>query len=275
MWPILYEFKGAGIAVQSHAAMLGIAILLGNVFAPVAAWKLEGIPPRRLFLAQFLLGVAALLGARLHFVMAHPSWFAQFPHDIFQLRTGYHAMGALAAVAIALPLVAKLLEVPARKWADVVVLISGVLFAIGRVGCFMNGCCFGTICTFPWCVTYPWGSAAFITHHELGLIDTSALRSAPVHPIALYFALAGLGIAALGYALYKRKQYDGQVALFGVVAYCVLTFLIELFRQSGILDPRWLGLDHRAWLALGATAVLLTLAALSQAVARGKWSVGS
>ena len=81
--------------------------------------------------------------------------------------------------------------------------------AFGRIGCFLNGCCFGSVCEKPWAVVFPKGSPAFSTQIKNGLLDSDASSSLPVHPTQLYEVIAAL-IIFLILSFYWRRKYMSQ-----------------------------------------------------------------
>ena len=105
--------------------------------------------------------------------------------------SGLHAGGAIVGAVVALAIALPRSGVPAWRLADAIVPVVGVGIAIARLGCFLHGCCFGIPCALPWCVTFPADSYVYQLHASLGLLPPGAARSAPVHPLQLYFAGAG------------------------------------------------------------------------------------
>jgi phosphatidylglycerol:prolipoprotein diacylglycerol transferase len=108
----------------------------------------------------------------------------------------------------------------------------------GRVGCFLNGCCFGFPTLSAFKVTFPMGSFACEHYQELQ----------PVHPVQLYESI-GLGILFLFLAtLVDRKRFDGQVvALYGL-GYSTLRFCMEFFRGDN--PPFALGFTLSQWISI-------------------------
>lgn len=80
------------------------------------------------------------------------------------------------------------------KWAlgfrhqigDIIAIYLAVLIGIGRFGCLLNGCCFGSPTDLPWGITYSVGTPAHWLHLFSGQIDTSTLTSLAIHPIQFY-----------------------------------------------------------------------------------------
>jgi len=102
--------------------------------------------------------------------------------------------------------------------------------AITRVGCFLNGCCYGTACNLPWAVRFPPEGEAYVDQVNAGLIDAEAAHTLPLHPTQLYM-VAGLLLmfVILRYVL-KRTPPPGTVICGYVILYGVLRFLIEFVR---------------------------------------------
>ena len=68
--------------------------------------------------------------------------------------------------------------------------------AVGRIGCFLNGCCHGATCDLPWAVRFPTGSHAWVRQLNAGLVQPGDAFSLPVHPTQLYAGAAGLVVLA-------------------------------------------------------------------------------
>jgi phosphatidylglycerol:prolipoprotein diacylglycerol transferase len=134
---------------------------------------------------------------------------------------------------------------------------------MGRVGCFLNGCCYGEVTQGRCAVSFPAGSIPWYHHVERGLITPLAAGSLPVHPTQLYSALAGFGLLLLAVAYHKHRRFDGEVMTIFMVGYAATRFGVEAFRAdepafllgltfsqvvslavlaSGV--AAWLGLNH-------------------------------
>ncbi|HVZ74521.1 MAG TPA: prolipoprotein diacylglyceryl transferase [Polyangia bacterium] len=103
--------------------------------------------------------------------------------------------------------------------------------ALGRLGCFAAGCCFGKETTGGWGVPFPAGSVAFEELGSLGQLAPGASFTPPLHPTQLYEAA---GEALLGVALLiarpRLRARPGALALMYGCAYAALRFGVELFR---------------------------------------------
>jgi phosphatidylglycerol:prolipoprotein diacylglycerol transferase len=144
---------------------------------------------------------------------------------------------------------------PLGKLADGLIPTIGIGIAIARLGCFLQGCCFGTVCTLPWCVSFPSSAYVYSFHVQEGLAAQGASHSAPVHALQLYFSAGGLLLTAVALWLLPRKRYDGQVALVALVVYGISAAALEFFRADAFPRAYWGPLPQLEWTALGITAV--------------------
>jgi hypothetical protein len=88
------------------------------------------------------------------------------------------------------------------------------LVAIGRWGCLLNGCCFGTLTDLPWAVHYDSTSSAYFLHQALGLLAPNASRALGVHPYPLYESAGLLLWLPLGFLLIRRLRSEGALLAF-------------------------------------------------------------
>jgi phosphatidylglycerol:prolipoprotein diacylglycerol transferase len=121
---------------------------------------------------------------------------------------------------------------PFWPMADAVAPALALGLALGRLGCWLNGCCYGAVSGRPWAVRFPAGSPAWVRHVDAGLIASSASCSLPVHPTQLYSALDGLILLGLLTLYYPRRRRDGEVMGLLMVAYAVSRFLVESLRAD-------------------------------------------
>lgn len=109
--------------------------------------------------------------------------------------------------------------------------------AFGRLGCFLNGCCFGSVCDGPVGVRFGRGTEAmpnpvFQHHAAAGWIEPSALLSLPVHPTQLYAAGADFLLFLLLVWFGPRRHARGETFALYAVAYPVVRFGLEAFRDD-------------------------------------------
>ncbi len=203
----------------------------------------------------------ALIGARLYYIIQYEGWREAYRAVLFW-EGGLVFYGGLFGGFLAAVLYLRVKRVPILPMADIVMPYVPLSHAIARIGCFLNGCCWGLPTTLPWGVRFPkslWG--AYGQQMEQGLIDAGAAYSLPVHPTQLYCSLGLLVIFFIMRWFYKRKRHDGSVALLYPLLYGALRFVVEIFRGDSA-RPLW-GMTVSQMVALllilGAAAGFLVL----------------
>lgn len=257
MLPVLIELPQIGLRIPSYRAMAGLMIVLAYWLGPACAARLGGFERSKTRVALLLLGVAALLGARAHYVAASWRGFAADPLSVlFVWRGGRHAAGALIALAAAAPFVCRRLQLPTGAFVDAITPAIAVLLAVQRLGCFLGGCCFGTRSELPWAMTFPKQTFLFLLHVDRGAIPPDAEWTAAVHPLQLYFALAALLTAVVTYRLYPSRRFDGEVALAGIGLFSALSASLEFLREDFPGRVYWGPLPQLAWTSMVVACVV-------------------
>jgi phosphatidylglycerol:prolipoprotein diacylglycerol transferase len=170
---------------------------------------------------------------------------------------GYTWYGGLLGGALAGGFLIRRRHLPLWPMIDTLAWVGFLGLGIGRIGCFLNGCCFGRITDGVLGVSFPPGSPAWVEHGQRGLIGP-AEAPLPVIPIQLFEAAAAFAIAGfLALFLARRKRYEGQLVVVGIALYAVARIVLELFRA----DPRGglLGLSTSQWVGLFALAGVFLL----------------
>ena len=145
---------------------------------------------------------------------------------------------------------------PLLPYADAAAPAVALGYAVARIGCFLNGCCFGTPCELPWAVVFPQGTMALYSHWESGWIDANAAASLPVHPVQLYHAAAGL----LLFFLLRRVRggcLPGTRLALGMGGYGLLRFFLQFLRGDRVPVFGWLDINQIFSIGFVMIAVLL------------------
>ena len=116
---------------------------------------------------------------------------------------------------------------PAWTLADILAPSIALGHVFGRIGCLLNGCCYGRECHLPWAIRYPAGQPNVPT--------------TPVHPTQVYEAVLNLGLYVALAWLYRRKKFQGQIFAFYLVGYAVVRSVVECFRGDYPLDQLFFG----------------------------------
>lgn len=275
MYRHLIELPALGLIVRSADAFVLLSIVVVLVIGPRWAEALQGVDRRAVRRSLLVLAVITLVGGRLHFMLNYPDAFAGRPLAALKLWTGgLHIPGGILALALAAPWVTRRFGLSAGRFGDAIVPAMGVGIATARLGCFLQGCCFGTVCNYPWCVAFPAGSSPHGVHEMLGLLGAGATHSLHVHPLQLYFAGSGLTISAVALWLMPRKRYDGQVALVALLLFSLISVAgLEFFRADIQARVYWGALPQLTWTGLGmAVGSLCALAIAEVRLARRRSS---
>ena len=186
--------------------------------------------------------LAGMIGARaMHVVTYWEEQYADQPlSHLLDFRGGglvFHGgfIGAALAVILYVRLHGKQ---PLWKIADAFAPSIPLGHALGRLGCLMTGCCFGTACDLPWAIQFPEHSPAF---NLLGQAPTDAAHSLYVHPTQIYSALLNVALYGGLAWLYRHKRFDGQVFGLYLAGYSINRFVVEFFRGDYQAEQLWFG----------------------------------
>jgi phosphatidylglycerol:prolipoprotein diacylglycerol transferase len=228
------DVPALGLTFHSYTTFYLLTVLFALIAGPLRVSPLVDVEARKVRRAALVVVLAAVMGARLHFVATHWPIYAANPMAIVEVWAGgRHAGGAVLAVLIAGFLVSRYYRLPVLHCLDAAMPIVCVALAIFRVGCFLHGCCVGIRCNLPWCVSFPPGTSIYEAQVDAGLLPIGASTSLTVHPLQLYFLLVALSTAALGHFLYSRRRYDGQVTLIVLVVLFAAIAPLEALRAVG------------------------------------------
>lgn len=219
MYPVLLTI--GPITIFTYGLLLCLAFLAGLWVASREAQRV-GLPPGRIWDLGFYLLAAAVVGARALEVLLNLPRYVEKPLDIFKVWDGGLAFqgGLILAFVTALAYIRRH-GLPAWSTLDTLALGLPLGQSIGRLGCFMAGCCYGRSTDLPWGITF--------THPEsLGLLGVR------VHPTQLYESLLVLGVFAVLYYLRFRKRFDGQLLGTYFLLAGLIRFGVEFYRG----DPR-------------------------------------
>ena len=192
---------------------------------------------RRGFLAKDTLymligmGLAVFIGARLLNIIVSFNWYREDFTRLYSFEaTGFSLYGGILAALIAGAIISKMRRLPLKKFADTVIPFMGLGVVIMRIGCFLNGCCFGEKTDLPWGVTFPILSPA----HKYQIADNflGSMASSPVHPTQLYELIAALLGVILAFWIIKKRLPDGAAFLAFGIWFSAFRWLNLLFRVT-------------------------------------------
>jgi phosphatidylglycerol---prolipoprotein diacylglyceryl transferase len=251
-------------AVYSFGALLSCAMLAGWA-STLRLSRIEGLPVRATMNACLAATVAGFFGARLLYVLTNLKDFRTWSEILAFQNGGLTFYGGAVAGAFGSLWILRRYRVPFLAWADAAAPGIALSTCIGRVGCYLAGCDYGTplsakapawvkrLGTFPrWAddIAGPAaGSPAWVEHVLSGRIPLTAKASLPVHPTELYEATAALLLFTGLIALRPLRRFRGQSFVALVLGYGITRFVLEGFRG----DPErgsWGPLSVSQWMAL-------------------------
>ena len=246
MHPIAFYF--GSLPVRWYGVMMALAFLAGlwtatrrarlanvhgDVIADVTLWLMAG----------------SIIGARFVYVTTY--WkqeFADQPFsEVFMIQHGglvYY--GGLIGAMISAFGYLFWKKLPVWKIADILAPSIALGSVFGRIGCLMNGCCYGRACDLPWAIHFP-------PDHET--------HGAGVHPTEIYDALLNLVLYGFLAWLFRRRKFDGQIFATYLIIYAVFRSIAEYFRGDYPADHVHAGLTSAQVVSLPmfAAGLVLTL----------------
>lgn len=252
-----------GLPIFGYGFMLFIAVATGGWWAARRAER-EHLPSDRVWDLAFCLFLSGIAGARLFYLVEYRdrvfegvTTVPQFIGTVLNLSSGGIVLyGGLIAAAIAFFVFCSVNRIRPLAMLDIITPSIFLGIGFGRIGCFLNGCCYGKESTLPWAVQFPRESATFSALLEKGLIDPEAFCTPPLHPTQIYSAIDGFMLAALTAWYFSRRRRNGEVFAIGLFIYPITRFLIEFIRndEPGLLGPK---LTISQWISAGVFLVAI------------------
>ncbi|MBU0573980.1 MAG: prolipoprotein diacylglyceryl transferase [Candidatus Margulisbacteria bacterium] len=225
MYPILLNI--GPVTIYSYGLMIALAFAAGILIAIKAA-KREGVSTEAVLDITLAVIISAIVGARIFYIIEFWRDFSVDPLSMFMVwHGGLVFYGGLLFAIVAVIIASRIKNILLWKTLDIAAPAAALGYAIGRIGCFLNGCCYGVICDLPWAVKFP---------------ELLGRR----HPTQIYASICGLLIFAVLMYLGKRKMFNGQVFLAGVFLYSIYRFNIEFIR----VNMKYAGLSGSQWVSI-------------------------
>jgi phosphatidylglycerol:prolipoprotein diacylglycerol transferase len=220
MHPIL--IKIGPLTIHTYGVLIAAGFILGLALA-VRQAKKQGIPADKIVDLGFYMLIAAIIGSRLFFVLVEAGHFLKNPLDIFKIWQG--GLVFYGGVIFAIPVAvwyAKKKGLDIWGTADIFAPSLAIGHAIGRLGCFSAGCCYGKHAEdLPWAVT-------FLDPESLARIGV------PLHPTQLYESAGEFINFLVLITLRKHQSFKGQLFLSYLLIYSVIRFIVEFFRGDEV-----------------------------------------
>jgi phosphatidylglycerol:prolipoprotein diacylglycerol transferase len=206
--------------------MLALSFIIG-VYLAVREGQKRGISGDDIINLGLVIIVSSIFGARLFYVLFHLDEFqGRWIYTFWPVQEdGTVGLGGLILLGGFLTAFAASVVFIYKKKLDFWKLADSVApsVALGvfltRIGCFLNGCCFGKACSLPWAVSFPPNSPA-----------GAVMGPTPIHPTQLYSSLYGLIIFLILMLLNRKPRFDGMLMGTFLILYGIARFTVDFFR---------------------------------------------
>jgi phosphatidylglycerol---prolipoprotein diacylglyceryl transferase len=252
-------FRLGPLTVHWYGVFLALGFLAG-LWTASRREPRTCVAPEKISDAILWLMIGSVLGARVLYVATYwrESFAGQPWWEVFMIQKGglvYY--GGLIGASFAIIVYTHIQKLPLWKVADIFAPSIALGYVFGRIGCLMNGCCYGRACDLPWGIKFP-------------PTPNGPPTGVPLHPTQIYDSLLNL-LLYIGLAwLYRRKKFDGQVFAAYLICYAVTRSIVEAFRGDYSELHRYAGLTPAHLVSIGilAAGVMLFIVLRRQA-ARG------
>ncbi len=212
MYPVL--FKVGNFSMESYWVFMVLGFILGGI---VIYWqaKRKNLNSYKAIYVIITTIISAFIGSRLGYVLLN---FNSYQKDLLKIlqfwKGGFSWQGGFIFSLLVMLLILKNDKKNLGKWLDAGILGILIGHSIGRIGCFLNGCCYGVVTNVPWAIKFP----------NLG---DNLLR----HPTQLYEAFSYFLIFLLLYFYLKKIKFkNGSLFFIGATLHSLSRFIIEYFR---------------------------------------------
>jgi len=219
MFPDLFSI--GPMTLHTYGLFMAVGFTVGILVA-IKIGKAQGIKSHLVMDMGLIMILLAIIGSRLAYVLMNFSHYRTHPMAILRIwEGGLVFSGGIVAVALVMSWYFKRhhlsLWTMGDLWAPSIAIGQG----IGRIGCFMAGCCYGKPTDLKWGVVF--------THP-----NSLAPQNISLHPTQVYASLSGLIIFVVLIILHTKKQFEGQVFLWFLILHSTARLLVERFRGDDL-----------------------------------------
>ncbi|WP_300458246.1 prolipoprotein diacylglyceryl transferase [Desulfobacula sp.] len=246
MHPTLFHIFG--VKLYSYGLFVALGFMTA-VWVSQKNAKPHGISPQTITDIFFVILMSALIGARLLYIVVNFESYQSNLLGIFKIwEGGLVFFGGFLAAVIVTPVYVGMKHLAVWKLADIISPGIALGHALGRIGCFFAGCCYGKACSLPFAIKF-----------------TNPESLAPIgiylHPTQIYAVISNLVLFFILMALQKRKKFDGMVFLCYIMLYSLFRSIIEFFRGDfrGVFFFDWISLSQGIGLIVSLIAFILLI----------------
>ncbi len=218
MHPIILDL--GLLQIRSYGLLLAIAFMVSIYWGTLRGQK-HGFQPDMIMDLSIYILISSIIGARLYYVTFHWHLYADNPLSVFKVwEGGLSIQGGVLLGMLVSYFYVKRARLPFYKLADTLIPCLALGQAVGRLGCFFNGCCYGGPCDLPWGVVFPPESSAGMEYPGIA-----------VHPTQLYAVLYSLVICGILWLADKVKPVEGFTFFLYFVLMGIARFSIDFIRE--------------------------------------------
>lgn len=229
MYPVLFTLPlpWGTVPVFSYGTMIAIGFLLTYLYVCRLASK-RGIDDEHITDLYLVIIITSIIGARLNYVVSNWSEYAHNLQSIPKVwEGGMVYLGGFSGAMIGGFGYLFFRGLSYGQYYDMFSPAVPFACALGRIGCFLNGCCFGIACNLPWALKFPMRTGG---------------GPEPRHPTQIYEMIMLLAMTAFMHRYYMRNRRPGMAMVVFVYLYSLDRFIIEFFRAESLYEHYLFGL---------------------------------
>ncbi|MBV9572445.1 MAG: prolipoprotein diacylglyceryl transferase [Acidobacteriales bacterium] len=223
MFPRIFQI--GGFSLYTYGLLVATGVLLGLWVSVRNAQKL-GIDPDHAWNFGVIVVLAGIIGAKVLYIIDDWSSYAAHPRDIFSLSTlqagGVFSGGLIASFAVAAWFLRKY-RMPALATCDAFAPGLALGHALGRIGCFAAGCCYGKPTQHFWGVTFT---------SSLANLNSGTPLNIPLEPTQLFESAVEFALFLILSWMFVRRKFDGQIFGSYIFLYGIARFFLEFIRDD-------------------------------------------
>ena len=235
MYPeLIFNLWGKSFSVVSYNLFFWLALLVVVFGSYLFAIKYYQLPKLKVFLILLFSAIFAIIGARLLNMFLNWNLYQNNPERLFSFGLqGFSLFGGVLGAVFSGVIFSLINKIDGWKLADAIAPFLGIGIATMRVGCFLNGCCYGKETKLPWGVTFPELSRSHL--HQISSNPLSLIGGqSAVHPTQIYELIAALIGACLAFWAIKKKAPNGVPFLIFIIWFSTFRLFNNLLRVSPV-----------------------------------------
>src|SRR5437762_3495476 len=244
-----YLFTIFGFHLPTYGLLVAIAYLTALALTARLARR-AGLDSELVLNLGIYCAIAGIAGAKLLMILVDFDEYARNPGLLFSLSTLQAAgifYGGLILALLTAYVYMRRHGLPMLATADVLAPGAALGHAIGRLGCFAAGCCWGAESHLPWAVTFTRPEAHELVGVPLGI---------PLHPTQLYESIAEAIIFFILYRRFGKSHRPGAIVGLYLVLYSTVRFFDDFLRDPQQPNPFGGPFNNAQWISLGLIAMV-------------------